>query len=185
MSILRFAARSLLASFFIAEGAQAAMDPDLRLSATEKITAAALPLAPSAIADYLPDDPRTWARITGFAQIAGGIGLAMGIARRPCAALLGVSMIPAVMDRPAKDLPEVERKAARAVHARNLGLFGAVLLAALDTEGKPDLAWRATDAKRRLAKESRRHKRQVKKSARWARKRAEAMTGELKSAVTK
>lgn len=184
MSILRFAARSLLASFFIAEGAQAAKDPDPRLPAAEKFTSAMLPLAPSAVSEYLPEDPRTWARLTGVAQIVGGVGLALGIARRPSALVLAATMVPAVISRPVKALPEEERSTARALQARNLGLLGAAFLAALDTEGRPNMAWRAAHAKRRLTKEGRKQKRNAKKTVGRIQRQASAVAREAKSMVT-
>lgn len=182
MSILRFAARSLLASFFIVDGAKAVSNPDPLVPAAEKVTDTALPmarrLAPAGIADRLPDDPRTWVRITGAAQVLGGIGLATGIARRPAAALLGATMVPHVLaTRPDKASEREVKVSAQSIFLRNLALLGGVVLAAQDTEGKPGMAWRAAQGKRRVVKEGRKQKRQVQKKA-------ERVTKDLKAAVT-
>lgn len=170
MSILRFAARSLLASFFIVEGAKAVSNPDPLVDAAEKLTKTAVPmarrLAPAAVADRMPDEPRTWVRICGAAQVAGGIGLATGIARRPSAAVLALTMVPQVLaTRPDRSLPRDERASVQSLFVRNLALLGGVVLAAQDTEGKPSRTWRAADAKRRLAQEGRKQKRGLQKKA--------------------
>lgn len=159
MSILRFASRAMLASFFIVEGAKAVSNPEPRIAAAERVTRTTLPMieriAPSAVSEVLPDNPKTWVRLHGGAQVMGGLGLALGVFRRPSACLLNATMIPVLLaSRPLKGADPQERAAARAVFTRNVALAGALSLAAQDTEGKPSLSWRAADAKRRLESEA-------------------------------
>lgn len=176
MSILRFAARGLLGSFFVADGARALSNPEPRIAAAQRLTQTTLPmlerLAPSAVTEILPDNPKTWVRIHGAAQVVGGIGLTLGVFRRPSACLLATTMIPQVLaSRPEKGSDQATRSAARAVFTRNVALLGAVGLAAQDTEGKPGLAWRASDAKRRLADDAKATKKNIKKRAKAGKRR--------------
>lgn len=147
MSLLRFAARTMLASFFVVNGVKALRDPEPLVGATEPLAKTFLPLAESALppqaAAYLPEDAKGLVKLTGLAQIVGGVSLATGIFRRFGAAALAVSMVPQLLasnpfgggndsDGPGKD-----------AFLRDLALTGGVLLAAQDTEGQPNLAWKA------------------------------------------
>lgn len=155
MSLLRFAARSMLASFFVVNGAKALANPGPLVSEAEPIARTFVPLvqkvAPPTLANYIPDDTVTLVRATGAAQVAGGLMLATGIFRRTGATLLGLSMIPHVLaSRADKNATADERAASRAKLQRNVALLGGAILAALDTQGKPGLAWLAADRRRRL-----------------------------------
>lgn len=141
MSLLRFAARTMLASFFVVNGVKALRDPEPLVAATEPIARTALPLAekslPPQVAAYLPEDAKGLVRLSGVAQIVGGISLATGIGRRLGAAALAVSMLPQLLaSNPFKAEPE-DRSAAREQFLRNLALTGGVLLASGRHRGPP------------------------------------------------
>lgn len=147
MTLLRAAARTLLASFFVVNGADAIRKPQAHVAEVEPVVSQVLPIAqrviPPTAAVYLPEEPRTWARICGAAQFAGGIMLATGLGRRLGAAVLvGTMAVKVATTAPLPGRSESEG------FSRNVALLGGVLLAAQDTEGKPGLAWRIEDKRK-------------------------------------
>ena len=159
MSLLRFVARSLFASYFIAEGVKAVTKPAESAPDAEAFTSTVAPLlqrvVPADVASYVPEKAETWVRISGIAQIAGGAMFATGLGRRIGALLLAkASVLNLAIAMPGKDATKVAKEAARPEVLRNAALLGASLLAAQDTQGKPGLAWRAEHAAKVTGKKS-------------------------------
>ncbi|QCC77682.1 DoxX family membrane protein [Nocardioides daphniae] len=111
-----------------------------------------------------PQDPAVLARAAAAVQIGAAGALALGKAPRLSAALLAASLAPTALAANPLDSSADPRHRQRniAETAKNASLLGGVLLASVDTEGRPGLAWRARratrDAKRQaahLAKEAR------------------------------
>ncbi|HIT74411.1 MAG TPA: DoxX family protein [Candidatus Avipropionibacterium avicola] len=186
MSLLRTAARTMLASFFVLNGVKTVKEPHDLVPATQPLADAIVPLvqnaAPEQIARYIPTDTVTLVRIQGIAQVVGGIALATGKARRAGALVLAGSLVPQTVAHYAfwseKD-PE-HKSAKREQFAKNLALAGAALLAAQDTEGKPSLAWRAQAGTERGRKSVQRGAKRAKKDAK-ALARAAQREGELRA----
>ncbi len=159
MSLLRFAARTMLASFFVVNGVKAMRDPGPLVAATEPLAKTLLPLAekslPPQAAAYLPEDAKGLVRLTGLAQVVGGLSLATGIGRRIGAFALAASMAPQLLaSNPFTGDDSGEDGGVKDSFLRNLALTGGVLLAAQDTEGRPDLAWRAKNRAELLSREA-------------------------------
>lgn len=159
MSVLRFIARSLFASYYIAEGVKAVAKPAEIAPDAERLTAVIAPLVqravPADVSSYVPEKPETWVRIGGATQIVGGIAFATGIGRRLGA--VGLSTIAALnlaMALPGKGAPTAVKQAARPEVLRQAALLGAALLATQDTQGKPSLAWRADQAAKATGKKA-------------------------------
>jgi hypothetical protein len=76
MTLLRAAARTMLASYFVASGIKALRDPDSLVPDAEPLTDKMVPLlkeyAPDQVASFVPDDARTLVRVHGATQLAGG-----------------------------------------------------------------------------------------------------------------
>ena len=160
----------MLASFFIVNGAKAAAKQDQLVADADPIARKVVPLvqqvAPPSVANYVPRDTRQLVRITGAAQVLGGLGLATGLGRRASAALLSASMVPHVLaSRPGKGATAEQKTAARSVMLRNVALLGGALIASQDTQGKPSLAWRASHEARQLSKEAQAQKKALSKAA--------------------
>lgn len=148
MSLLRFVARSLFASYFVAEGVRAVTKPAELAPDAERFTSTVTPLlqrvVPADIAAYVPEKAETWVRAAGVAQVVGGAMYATGLGRRLGALLLAkASVLNLAISLPDKGAPKVAKDAARPEVLRNAALLGAAVLAARDTEGRPSLAWRA------------------------------------------
>ena len=190
MSLLRFAARTMLASFFVVNGIQALRDPEPLVAATEPLAKQFLPLAektlPPQAAAYLPEDARGLVRLSGVAQIVGGLCLATGFARRLGALALAGSMLPQLLaSNPLGSTGDSESKQ---LFLRNIALTGGVLLAAVDTVGQPNLANRAKfkaealgreaeHTKAAVAREAQRTKKSLTKEGRRAARKAKKMAG--------
>jgi putative oxidoreductase len=146
MTIVRRLARPLLAAPLIQTGLDAARHPgpqaELARPVLDRVT---VPLK-------LPQDPIQVVRGAGAITVVAGALLSIGKLPR-LSALAIVLAAPAVQNTQPfwkeKD-PEL-RRAQRTAFLKNLGLLGGTLLAAVDTEGKPGLAWRGRRAGRLAA----------------------------------
>lgn len=169
MNILRFAGRTLLAGYFIVNGARALSNPAPLTAEAEPIARAFVPLAqqtlPPSVSAYVPEDTRTLVRLNGLLSLLGGLGMATGLGRRGGAALAAVSMVPHVVASDPRAVPKEERSSAISVLLRNAALLGAALVASQDTQGSPSLAWRANDQRVRLTREAGRTKAGLTKDA--------------------
>lgn len=156
MNLLRGVGRILLGGFFIVNGAKAVKDPSQFAAAAEPLAQRFVPLAqrslPPEAASYLPEDTETLVRANGALSVIGGLGMATGLGRRGGAGLAALSMIPHVFAANPRGGSAQDRDAQRSLLVRNLALLGAALVVSQDTAGQPSLLWRASDARKRLAK---------------------------------
>jgi putative oxidoreductase len=142
MTPVRTVARALLAAVFIRSGVQAFTNPDKLADRAQPFTDK---WAPTLDSVGLPTDARTLVKLNGAVQAGGGVLLATNTLTRPAALALAGSLIPTTVA--GHDFWSQDEPAQKASHQtqffKNLGLLGGLLLAAVDTEGKPGLAWRA------------------------------------------
>jgi uncharacterized membrane protein YphA (DoxX/SURF4 family) len=138
---------------------------------------AADPIAPR-IAEklpYLPEDTESLVRINGAAQVAAGLLLATGRFPRLSSAVLAGSLVPTTLagHRYWEEQDETRRAQQRIHFFKNLSMLGGLMLAAVDTEGRPGLAWRAQHAAHHAAvgtgRTTRAARREAKLAARTAR----------------
>lgn len=170
MNLIRAAARTMLAGYFVANGVKALREPEAYAADTERFASTVVPLAkkvaPPEVATVIPDDSATLARIAGAMQVVGGLGLMTGKGRRLGASAIAAAMIPQVISvNPLKGSSSAERSANRNDVLKTVALTGAALLAANDTEGRPSLAWRAQDQSRRIASSVDQTRRQLERDA--------------------
>ncbi len=139
MSFVRFLARPMLASSFVLAG----MD---KLKNADDTAAQLSPLLRRA-ADSLPfqTDEKVLARVIGGTQIGAGVFFALGKSARLAATILAVvSALNAFVEWRSADISSTQaRDARRKQLLKNVSLTGGVLLASVDTAGRPSLAWRA------------------------------------------
>lgn len=135
-------ARPLLASWFVAEGVDAARHPGPhveRMRETWHRLARRLDLP-----DPPPQETLTLAvKAHGGAMAVAALMLALGKAPRASALALAALTVPlAVADAPTRRSPGGSRPL-----LRDLSLIGGAALAGLDREGSPSLAWRVQHAR--------------------------------------
>lgn len=173
MTITRLLARPMLATIFVAGGVNALRNTEGHAAKARKITEKVVPVAQQAVPKApIPTDPATLVRINAGAQILAAAALATGRAPRLSATVLAASLVPTTLAGHAFwDETDPQAKAAQRLQFfKNTSLLGGLLLAAVDTDGRPGLAWRA----RRAAADVRREARQVAKDARREAKLARA-----------
>jgi uncharacterized membrane protein YphA (DoxX/SURF4 family) len=119
---------------------------------------------------YLPDDPESVVKVVAAVQVGAGALLALGRFPRLSAALLAGSLVPTTLaEHRFWEEADPERKTEQRAHfLKNLGLLGGLVLAAVDTEGRPGMAWRARHATRHAAAGTRRTRRTARREAKLA-----------------
>lgn len=198
MSIVRLAARPLLAAGFVAAGADRLRHLDATAGQLQPLLSrlqdgAGAPAPEAAPGDAsgstAPDRSRTAARIFAGTQIGAGLLLGLGRMPRLAAVLLaGTGGLNAWLDFSAAPVDTAEQKTERRnALVRNLSLLGGVLLAAVDTAGAPGLAWRtgrlAGDTRRSLAAASHSTGKATRRLNRAARRRYRAADKAVRSTV--
>lgn len=141
--LVRRIARPLFAAWFVAEGVSVLRRPQAHVQHAEATwhqlsSRTSLPAAPR------PSQMRTLVQVHGAAMAVAGIMLATGKAPRAGALALAALGVPlAVVNHPfGKD-----RTAHRDRFLRNLSMIGGALIAGIDREGRPGVAWRVEHAK--------------------------------------
>ena len=165
MTITRLLARPMLASIFVVGGVNALRKTDAHAEKAQKVADRVVPLAQQvAPGAPIPTDAATLVRINAGAQLLAAAALATGRAPRLSATVLAASLVPTTLAGHAFwDETDPQAKAMQRLQfAKNTSILGGLLLAGVDTEGRPGLAWRA----RRAAKDVRREARRVAKDAR-------------------
>ena len=150
MALSRLIARPLLASYFLANGAQDLRDAPRLAAQVEPVTEKVAPMVDDATPDnvHVPRDPVQWVRASGVVQIVAGLGLATGRFPRLSSAALAVTLAPSTAARHRfwEATDKDERREQLTHFLKNAALAGGLLIAALDTAGKPGLAWRTRHA---------------------------------------
>jgi uncharacterized membrane protein YphA (DoxX/SURF4 family) len=162
MTVVRRLARPLLASTFISGGLDVLRNPEPRVAVAETVAA---PLAKKV--PYLPEDTEQLVKINAIVQVGAGTMLALGRFPRLSAALLAGSLVPTTLagHRFWEATDPATRKQQQVHFFKNLGMLGGLMLAAVDTEGRPGLAWRARHASHHAADSTRRARKVAKLEA--------------------
>jgi putative oxidoreductase len=159
MHPVRTAARAMLASIFVVQGAQAFNNPDALASHAQPVTDRVGPVV-GKVHPKLPSDARGLVKLNAAVMAVGG-ALMLTPLRRPAALAVAAALVPTTAAGHAFwEQTEVgPRTVQRIQFLKNLGLLGGLLLAAADTQGRPGLGWRTghlmSDANRALHREAR------------------------------
>lgn len=146
--IVRRIARPMLATIFIAGGVDALRNPKFEKQAAAPLIEKGQEVLPDEVTQSVPTDPDTLVKVNAAVQIGGGLLLASGKAPRIASVALAGSLVPTTFaGHPFWEETDPEAKAAQRIHfLKNVSLLGGLLIAAVDTEGKPSVAWRSKKA---------------------------------------
>lgn len=161
----------MLGAMFIRSGYDAVRHPERLAERAKPVTDRLAPVI-TAIDPHLPTDATTLVRANGAAQLAGGVLLATGVAPRPSAALLAASLVPTTLAAHRFwEYSDPEQRAQHRTHFyKNVSMLGGLIVAALDTEGRPGLVWRTSHLAEHAEKSARRAARATARSTRRAAK---------------
>jgi uncharacterized membrane protein YphA (DoxX/SURF4 family) len=174
MTVVRALARPLLSAIFIVQGAKAVKNPDVHVEKAKPVADRLVPLlrkvAPAQVGDRIPENTKTLVRLNGAAQVAGGVALASGSGRRLGALVLAGSLVPTTLaqHRFWEESDPASRASQQVQFLQNIGLLGGLLLAAVDTEGKPGVLWRTTHSAKAAKRGTKRGAKLAKREARQA-----------------
>jgi uncharacterized membrane protein YphA (DoxX/SURF4 family) len=145
--LIRRIARPMLSAVFIGRGVDALRSPKPAADAARP-TLEGLSKLPDPVGTNVPSNAETVARVNAMVQIGGGLLLASGKLPRLASAALAVSVVPGSLgghmfwnqDDPGRKADE------RRAFLTDVSLIGGLIIAAVDTEGKPSLGWRGRRA---------------------------------------
>jgi putative oxidoreductase len=184
MTIVRRLARPLLAAAFVQIGLDSLRHPAATLEASRPVLE---PLtAKVSEATGLPDDPELVVRASGALMAGSATLLALGKMPRLSAAVMTASLLPTAYATGLfwKEQDPVLKREKRRKALTNLSLVGGALLAAVDTGGKPGVAYRSQAAGKSAKKSAQRAAKDAKRAAHQAQKDA-IRTAALASADAK
>jgi uncharacterized membrane protein YphA (DoxX/SURF4 family) len=142
----------MLATTFITRGVEALKSPKPAADAARP-TLEGLSKLPDPVGTNIPTNAETVAKVTAGVQIGAGLLLATGRLPRLSSAALAVSVIPGSLGGHAfwTETDPSRKAAERRALFTDLGLIGGLIIAAVDTEGRPSLGWRARRAARKVS----------------------------------
>ncbi|HET8604562.1 MAG TPA: DoxX family protein [Marmoricola sp.] len=164
MTVTRMIARPMIASMFVVGGVNALRNADVHAQRAKKVTDRLAPTLDRISGSVpVPTDPKSLVRLNSAAQLVGAAGLATGRMPRASAALLAASLVPTTAAGHLfwEEHDPATRQQQKVHFFKNVSMLGGLLLAAVDTDGKPGVAWRAKHA----ATDARRSARQMRKQA--------------------
>lgn len=150
--LIRRVARPMLSAAFIARGVDALRSPKPAADAARP-TLEGLSKLPDPVGTKVPSDAETVARVNAAVQIGGGLLLATGKLPRLASAALALSVVPGSLGAHAFwSESDPQRKAdERRAFLTDISLIGGLIIAAVDTEGKPSLGWRGRRAAHKVS----------------------------------
>ena len=150
--LIRRIARPMLSAVFISRGIDALRSPKPAADAARP-TLEGLSKLPDPVGTNVPSNAETVARVNAAVQIGGGLLLASGKLPRLASAALALSVVPGSLGgHTFWSESDPQRKAdERRAFLTDVSLIGGLIIAAVDTEGKPSLGWRGRRAAHKVS----------------------------------
>ncbi len=151
--LIRRLARPMLATMFIAGGIEALRNPGVRPQAAAPVIAKGEEILPHQVTDNIPTDPETLVKISAGVQLGGGLLLATGKMPRLASLALAGTLVPTTLagHRFWEESDPAAKTNQRNHFMKNVSMLGGLLIAAVDTEGKPSVGWRSRRAAKRAS----------------------------------
>ena len=142
----------MLSAAFIGRGVDALRSPKPAADAARP-TLEGLRKLPDPVGTNVPTSAETVARVNAAVQIGGGLLLATGRLPRVASAALALTVVPGSLGGHAflHDVDPQRKAEERRAFLTDLSLIGGLIIAAVDTEGKPSLGWRGRRAARKVS----------------------------------
>lgn len=172
MTLSRLVARPLLSSAFVAGAVDALRNTDEHAAKAAPLVQRLVPAAQQRLPGApIPSDPTTVVRIHAAVQLAAALALATGKAPRTSATVLALTTVPLTLTQRAfwKESDPEARSTQKVEFVRDLSMMGGLMLASVDTNGRPGVAWRARRAAQDVRREAKQLAREAKREARLAR----------------
>jgi putative oxidoreductase len=172
--LVRRIARPLLAASFIYGGIETLRNPQARVPGARPIVEKVTAQADKQLPVQVPRDVEQWVKIDAAVKVGAGVLFALGKFPRLTALLLAGSTIPTTLagHRFWEHTDSKERFGQLSHFLKNLGLLGGLLLAAVDTEGRPSVGYRARRAAHSAAESTEKSFGKAQKRAAKAQKKA-------------
>ena len=168
MTPTRLLARPLLASAFAVGAVSALKNAPALAEKAKPVTDRIVPVIDKAAPQLpIPHDPVTLVRLNAATQLLAAVALARGTAPRISSAVLAASLAPTTVAGHAfwNESDPAAKQAQKLHFFKNLSMLGGLMLASVDTEGRPGLAWRAQNAGRAARREAKHLRREAKLAA--------------------
>jgi uncharacterized membrane protein YphA (DoxX/SURF4 family) len=140
----------MLAATFISRGVEALRSPKPAADAARP-TLEGLSKLPDPVGANIPTNAETVARVTAAVQIGAGLLLTTGKLPRLSSTALALSVVPGSLGAHAfwAETDPARKAEERRAFLADVGLVGGLIIASVDTEGRPSLGWRARRAARK------------------------------------
>jgi uncharacterized membrane protein YphA (DoxX/SURF4 family) len=181
--LVRRIARPLLAATFVYGGIDTLRHPQSRVPGAKPIVDQITEVADKQLPVEVPRDVEQWVKIDAAVKVGAGSLFALGKLPRISALALTASVVPTTLaGHRFWEHDDPKEKSGQLVHfLKNLGLLGGLLLATVDTEGKPSVGWRARKTAGAAAAAAEASYERASKKAAKAQKRAAKQAKKLKS----
>ena len=173
--LVRRIARPLLASSFIYGGIDTLRNPQTRVPGAQPIVDQITEQADRTLPVQVPRDVEQWVKIDAGIKVGAGSLFALGKFPRLAALAMAGSIIPTTLagHRFWEHEDPEERFGQLSNFLKNAGLLGGLLIAAVDTEGRPSVGYRARRAASRAADSTEKSLERAQKRAARAQRKAE------------
>ncbi|MQA34027.1 DoxX family protein [Modestobacter roseus] len=143
--LVRRIARPLLAAPFVFGGVSTLRNPQSRVPGATPIVEQLSEIADKQLPVEVPKDVEQWVKVNAGVQVGAATLFALGRFPRFTALTLATSLVPTTLagHRFWEHEDPKERFGQTSNFLKNAGMLGGLLLAAVDTEGKPSVGWRA------------------------------------------
>jgi putative oxidoreductase len=146
--LVRRIARPLLAAPFVYGGISTLRKPEDRVPGARPVVEKIAETADKQLPVTVSRDVETWVKADAAVKVAAGALFGLNRLPRLTALALSASIVPTTLagHRFWEHTDPTERFGQLSNFLKNAGLLGGLLLAAVDTEGKPSVGWRARKA---------------------------------------
>ncbi len=171
--LVRRIARPLLAATFIYGGIDTLRNPGAKVPGARPVVEKVTAQADKQLPVHVSHDVEQWVKIDAGVKVGAGALFALGRFPRLSSLLLAGSIVPTTLAGHRFWEADGAAKKGQLIHfLKNLGLLGGLLLAAVDTEGRPSVGYRARRAAHKAAQSTEQSIERAQKRAAKAQKRA-------------